>query len=528
MKKIIITSLVLLMIGINSCEQFLEEDPFNTIDPSTLFVDERGALAAVNATYKMMARNQDYYGRDFLYVTEVPTEMTTSGNEATDRRAVLDNWKWDANHRYLAPVWVEAYAVINAANGVIENVSNINMDETLKNRIIGEAKFLRAFNYFVLVRLWGGVPIRTEQIKGATEQLQIPRSTAQQVYELIISDLEDAAKTIPENYDAYSGPNVGRVTLGAVRTLLAKVYLQRGATASVQQTGDFQKSLDYSQLVIQQNKYQLEENFRDIFDVETENGPEVIFDIQHVGLPDLGGDLSQHLVPRNSGIGRRSSGNIHTEVPFFDEYSSDDQRLGGFILEYVRNEDTIRYNADNFENDGYVLPGPGFFKMAEFDGTIGGNAEERPNKVLLRYADVLLMYAEAANEVNNGPTTEAYNFVNMVRQRAGIGPLKENLPYQAFKDSVFIQRRKEFVVEFHGWFDGLRNWDFMTDRVIRNVQIRQQKTNNGEWPAGSYTAPIDFTTEDIKNNIKFRLFPIPQRIMDANPLLDQNPGWEGQ
>ena len=522
------TYYILLFVGtlfaFSGCESYLEEDPFGATDPETLFQNEQGALAAVNAAYKMLSRNQDSYGRDLLHLVEQPTETITTRRDASDDRGRLDNWLWDKSHGFLAPVWTEAYAGINAANGVIENVPLIeDMDPVLRERIVGEAKFLRAFNYFLLVRLWGGVPIREQQIKGVSEELELPRSSAAEVYELIIRDLKDAEAVLPtrEGYSAFAGANTGRATRGAARALLAKAYLQKGATPAVSEGGEFAESLSYANLVINEEDYVLVEDYRSIFDVNSENSPEIIFDIQQTSVENLGGDLSGHVVPRNSGLGRRSWGNFHAEVPFFTDYAETDQRTESFILEY----DTIAYDATNFEDDGYVTDGPGFFKLAELDPSIGANAQERPNKVLLRYADVLLMAAEAANEINNGPTAEAYNYVNQVRQRAGIPDLTPGLNYEQFWDSLLTERRKELIFEYHGWFDGLRFWDLFTDRVLANVQIRENKIQSGEWPDGNEAAPRFFTSTDIKSD-QYRLFPIPQDIIDTNSELEQNPGWE--
>jgi len=522
--------LITLFVSLFACEEFLEEDPYSSIDPASLFTDEQGALAAINATYKLMASNQDYYGRDYLYITETTTEVLTTRRDATDERGNLDNWLWDASHDYLGQVWTSAYRVVNAANGVIENVPNIQMDEDLKERIVGEAKFLRAINYFNLVQLWGDVPIRTEQIQGATEQLELPRSPASEVYELIIQDLEEAIAVLPKRseYSQFDGPNTGRATQGAAQTLLAKVYLQRGSTEGLSVSGDFQNCIDYCDAVMASNEYMLVDDYRSIFAVESENSEEIIFDIQHTAIAGLGGDLHGHVVPRRSDIGRRSWGNFHTELPFYRELlENDDERIESYIVEFVKDGDTIRYDPDNFENDDYVTDGVGMFKYVDFDASISGDAMESPNKVILRYADVFLMKAEALNEINNGPTDVAYNMVDEVRNRAEVPDMTRGMTYQEFKDALLVERRKEFVFEYMGWFDGLRNWDTFTDRVLSHVQAREDSIQAGLWPDGNNAAPRFFTSRDIKSNM-FKLFPVPQSVMDTNQELDQNDGWGGE
>ena len=162
--------------------------------------------------------------------------------------------------------------------------------------------------------------------------------------------------------------------------------------------------------------------------------------------------------------------------------------------------------------------------MADFDPTIPGDAAESPNKVLLRFADVLLMKAEALNEVNSNPSGEAYALIDQVRDRAGIPEITRGLSFQQFKDSLLVERRKELVFEYHGWFDGLRNWDFFTTRVLANVAERQQKIASGAWPNDTNAAPRFLTSENIKTD-KFKLFPVPQAIIDTNIKLKQNPNW---
>lgn len=527
MKTIKYISLILILTFLYSCQDFLTEDPYSSVDPSALFVDEQGALAAVNATYKLMSSNQDYYGRDFLYVTEATTEAITTRRDASDERGQMDNWLWDPNHGFLAQAWTSAYRVINAANGVVENVPEIAMDETLKQRIVGEAQFLRAFNYFNLVRLWGDVPLRLKQITGAGDELELARRPASEIYEVIIVDLKEAIDVLPtkSGYSAYSGANTGRITKGAAQTLLAKVYLQKGANPIVAESGDFQEAVTFCDAVINSGEYMLADDYRSIFDIDSENGPEVIFDIQQTAISGLGGDVSGHVVPRNSGIGRRFFGNLHAEVPWYKNLNKNgDQRIESFILEYVLNGDTVIYNPDDFENDDYVHDGPGLFKLADFDPTIPGDAAESPNKVLLRFADVLLMKAEALNEVNSNPSGEAYALIDQVRDRAGIPEITRGLSFQQFKDSLLVERRKELVFEYHGWFDGLRNWDFFTTRVLANVAERQQKIASGAWPNDTNAAPRFLTSENIKTD-KFKLFPVPQAIIDTNIKLKQNPNW---
>lgn len=214
----------------------------------------------------------------------------------TNERSQVDNYTFLPNHAYLYSTWTSAYAVINRANPVIARVPAIPMDTTLRNRVVGEAKFLRALNYFNLVRLFGGVPIRTVEMQGL-DSLRAPRNSADEVYALVVSDLQDAIKVLPASY---SGADAGRATSGAAKTLLAKVLLQRGATGVGTPAADYQAALDLLRDVRATGGYALVTDYAFLFDMAHEVNSEVIFDIQNSRSAGVGGRLSNQVAPRNS------------------------------------------------------------------------------------------------------------------------------------------------------------------------------------------------------------------------------------
>src|SRR5436853_4530494 len=210
--------------------KFLTEVPYDFVGPQNFYRNATDALAAVNGVYASFINTSgdNYYGRNFVMLVEYPTEMVTSLLSATNERSLVDNYTFTPSQSYIYSTWQSAYAAINRANAVIAHVPKIDMDQTLRSRIVGEAQFLRATNYFNLVRLFGGVPLELEETT-SLDSLQKPRATAAAVYDQIIKDLTDAIAVLPSK-KTYTGSDIGRASKGAAKTLLAKVYLQRAGT----------------------------------------------------------------------------------------------------------------------------------------------------------------------------------------------------------------------------------------------------------------------------------------------------------
>ncbi|MEO7455945.1 MAG: RagB/SusD family nutrient uptake outer membrane protein, partial [Gemmatimonadaceae bacterium] len=223
-------------------EKFLTEVPIDFVGPGNFYNNATDALAAVNGAYAGLENTSgtNYYGGLFVMLVEFPTEMQTPYLSAANERSLVDNYTFTPSHNYIYQSWLGAYSVINRANAVIDRVPAINMDATLRSRVVGEAKFLRALNYFNLVRLFGGVPLETVETT-SLDSLQKPRATAAEVYGLIVQDLTDAIKVLPKA-STYGATDVGRASRGAAKSLLAKVYLQRAATQGGG-TADYQASL---------------------------------------------------------------------------------------------------------------------------------------------------------------------------------------------------------------------------------------------------------------------------------------------
>lgn len=520
----------LLALGAASCNdsKYLTEVPFDFVGPENFYRtadDAKAALAGVYAT-AVSSTGDAYYGRNFVMLVEFLTEMQTPYLSATNERSLVDNYTFTPAHSYLYSTWQGAYQAINRANSVIDRVPAIPMDTTLRSRIVAEARFLRALHYFNLVRLFGGVPLRTQETT-ALDSLQQPRATAAAVYAQIVTDLKAAAAVLPAK-SAYTGTDIGRASRGAAKTLLAKVYLQRAGTGVTPNVG-VDSALTLLRDVKANDGYALVSDFATLFDMTNENNSEVVFDIQCSRSNGIGCRLSNQVAPRNSNYGQSQNGSFTAEEPFFLEFTANDRRRAAtWQLSFAhKTAGTVTYSeTNNRANQTYGADTPYMAKFLDRQSVTAGNDE--PNYIILRYADNLLMEAEAINELQ-GPTSDAYAAINAVRTRAGIGALVAGLSQAAFKDSLFAQRRLELAMEGpNGYFDSQRHWAWAKARIERNMALgvqwltlpSAQRIRQSRWPkyaTGTTAAPV--LTD------KYRLMPIPTQARDLNPKLEQNPGW---
>jgi starch-binding outer membrane protein, SusD/RagB family len=517
----IVAVLGALTLGI-ACDdkKFLTEQPFDFIGPQNFYHNSGDALAAINGVYAdfINSTGDNYYGRNFVMLVEHPTEMWTSRLSATNERMQPDVFAIPLSHSYVQSVWASAYDAINRANSVLDHVPSIDMDTALKSRILAEAKFLRATHYFNLVRMYGNVPLKVHETVGL-DSLNIAQAAPQAVYAQIEQDLKDAIAVLP-SAKAYTGADVGRASKGAAKTLLAKVYLQRAGTGvSAAAAQDWANALAMAKQVQSDGDYSLVADYKSLFDfiggTVNERNTEVIFDIEDLRAPGLGGRISSHMAPNATApyLGAATNGSFEAESIWFASFRADDKRRDGtFVLSWNKNGTIVNYAPNNAASSPYASETP--FPRKFLDPLMTGTGAEKPNYIILRYAEVLLMIAEASNEVNGGPTAESYTAVNAIRTRAGIPAMTPGLSHDLFRDSVFNERRWELSLEGpNGIFDSQRNWPWAKARIEASMKFA--RSNSSKFPKANNT-PI---------NDKYKLMPIPQRALDLNPLLKQNPGW---
>lgn len=474
-----------------SCEKFLESNPQGDLTQTTFPVTETDALLATNAVYAPL-RYASYHSGTFP-ILDIMSDDTRKGSNPGDGASTVgpyDNYTFTTTSEALSSWWSTLYQGIKMANVVILKVPEINMDVALRNRYIAEAKFLRALYYFDLVRAWGGVPIVTS----LTPPLQLSRSTAEDVYKLIEEDLLQAIETLPEK-GTQPDTELGRASKGAARGLLAKVYLFRK---------DFPNAEKYALEVINSNEYDLEMTFTDANSVAGEHGLESVFEIGAVGQEATPGNQYAN-VQGVRGNPNRGWGFNRPTPNLRSSFETDDPRIKGTIIDLGDVIDGITILGDGptpditLDDEGDVLETECYNRKVWTPGTDVAS-QFGHNRRILRYADILLIAAEALNE-NNKPA-EALVYLNDVRERAREGNA-EILPditttdKDAFRDLILTERRHELALE------GNRFWD-----IVRTGQ------------AGTVFGPLGFQTG------KHELLPIPQNEIDLSQgKMAQNPNW---
>ena len=493
MKNISSYKIILLLAGsviaLTSCNK-LSENPKSVIVSSQFYQTTSDATAAVNAIYGTLnsdpAGDFPLYGRQLNLLVENASDnqLYSPSNTNPDVRALGTETYISSNSR-IQKVWQQLYYGINRANIAIDNIPAISMDTTLRARLVREGKFIRALLYFNLVRLYGDVPLVLHNPSSTNiESLFTARTPAADVYAQIISDLKDATN-LPKSYTT---ADLGRATGGAAHTLLAKVYLTQQ---------DWPDALNQVNLVINGGYgYSLFPNYYDAFQKATKNGVEHIFSVQYetnLGEVNSVNDLSQSFTSFNTGT---FPIDIPVDSSLYKLFSANDARRSVTFYSSVYNAATGQTVV--FKN-AYT---PYFNKFVDYSlSPLSSQTLSGVNYPVLRYADVLLMQAEALNEINGAPTSDAYAAINQVRTRAHIANLTPGLNQSDFRDSVFLERRKEFIQEGHRWFDLVRQGGTALVDAVHKIPAKSAAT--------------------AKNT----LFPIPLIEIQQNPKLKQNPGY---
>lgn len=486
-------AILFLMLAVVSCEDFLEKNPLDTVNTENFYQTAEDAIAAINAAYQPLQRPKLHNMR--MWTTDIiagNSEVGANPVEANDGIETKDqaNFITTTDNRGVLDLYQGPAPGILYANLVLQKVPSIEMDEELKNRILGEAKFLRAYYYFVLVRFFGDVPlILLPQTPG--DDLRPARTPKAEVYAQIIKDLEEAKEELPQR-EAYAAADIGRASKGAAAGMLAKVYLT---------LGDWEKTVALCNEVTSLG-YALNTDYASNFNPETENSIESLFEVQYINpVNNFWDDANQSswttnfMGPRDSPLTSVGWGWNQPTQEFVDAYEAGDLRKDVTIFyEGGPQFDGKDYKASMSYVTGYSVRK--FVLPAAYVPT--GSSGSPLNWPVLRYADVLLMKAEALNEL--GRTTEAEDPLNQVRERAGLDPVS-GLSKDQFREAVLHERRMELAFEGHRWFDLIR---------VQN---------------GVYGLAFLHAIGKTNATEKHLLFPIPQAERDVNPNLTQNPGY---
>jgi starch-binding outer membrane protein, SusD/RagB family len=480
-------------LSVAGCDQFLEPKPTDVLAPENFYRSAADAVAAVNSVY---SQAQWVYFWIWYESDVASDDAFATPNYGADGHQ-LASYTFDPTLWSINDLWTNAYITINKANIVLDRVPPIVMDVTERNRVLGEAHYLRALMYFQLVRMFGDVPLMEHEAKSVADA-QIPRTAAAQVYALIVSDLQTAVNDLPPSY---TGADLGRATSGAAMSLLAKVYLNQK---------DYNNAAKYAGQVMSSGQYSLNARWLDNFKISLEYvNPESIFEINYGApeqTPGVVGSV-QTLFTLPSGFpGGDAYGLIQVNPDLIALYSANDQRGNGatyMTSPYVTAlGDTARWGVPN---------GAAFHKWIDETNSKDMTArswQQMPNNwIIQRYADVVLIYAEAVNSGGTATNGSAEAALNQIRARAGI-PTVSGLASAALTDSIRVERRREFAFEGQRWFD-LSRWGIL-DATVQAKTLQMQTLFPGE--TGVHGAPSN-------------LFPIPDGQINSNSLLTQNPGW---
>lgn len=496
-KRIFLILLLSVVISLsNSCSSFLEENPIDRYVVGNFYSSQKDAEASVASVYATL---YEIYERRIFLLNELPADDEKNGLGMPNQYLQdLEYLRHTSENQFAREMWQQSYVGIARANTAIENIPNITMDETIKNRLIGEAKFLRALYYFNLVRYYGDVPLVLKL--GSAEESKIPRTPTENVYKQIIDDLTFAENNLPI---FYSSSDIGRATQGAAKILLGKVYLtMHNYSECVSKLGEvIEHETSYG--------YGLHERYHANWEKDTENGQEMVFAIEFMDPPGHSNSAMVLQGPKYSlpggfaSIGLLSECN-EADIPTIDLYSK-------FLDDDERKAATFR-NVFVSLTDGSLHPTsiPLFVKYWEEGERTPGRSD--CNMHIIRYADALLMYAEALNEV--GQTNEALKHLNRVRERAfnSTNHNYSGLTQNSLREAVWEERRLELAMEGHRWFDLVRTGRFvqrMKEHAIFEASVAEKNK------------------VEIGQNVKdyMILMPIPQREIDLNPNLVQNTGY---
>jgi len=468
--------LFIVLIFLCSCEGILDKDPIAILDAGSFFQTEADAIQAVNAAYNPLLFNNA--NNNFYWAfAEVTGDAAIPGGDGSRQGIVeMETFSYTPRTQELNDFWKLQYKGITQSNLVLDEIEDINMNEITKNRIKGEALFLRSYYYFLLTQVFGDVPLYLKVTPPA--QLKIAKTAKNQIYQQILKDCEEASNLLPA---VYSAENIGRASKGAALALAAKTALY---------SKDYLKTLDYIQKIKNLGVYALTEDYSHHFQKDLQNNSESVWEIQHANIElGVGNFLNQWWASKKF----LGYGFAEVTASFVASFEPNDPRLRFTV---ARNNEP--YFGLVFKNS-FSSTTFGVRKFLQPDTEVTQKADGDINYPAIRYAEVLLWEAEALVEL--GRIQEALVPLEEVRARArNQSTVMNTLPeitttdQNALRLAVRNERKVELGFELHRFFDLVR------------------------WGIASDVLP------DFENG-KHEVFPIPQNEIDLNPALKQNPNY---
>lgn len=463
MKKILVLASLATLLMTSCGDSFFDLEPASSVTIDKVYKTASDYNVAVIGCYAKLQSQVNFYTECCEYRSDnLSLGAPTAG---TQDRYDIDHFTEKPSNGILSSYWANFNNNIYRCNLLLDQIDGANFAENLKKQYKGEAMFIRALNYFNMYRIWGGVPA-TKHVVSAAEALKVARYSDEQMFDLIAGDLKEI---VDNNYlpETYSSADMGRATSGAAKALLGKVYLT------------FHKWTEAKDILSQLiGKYQLVSPIAQVFNVDNKNNNEIIFAVHfNKEIEGEGHSYWYNLTNASDDTNQTSS--------LLNTFPTGDARKD--LITYVQVEKNVR-----LMNKFYDTKSPTF-------KTVGND------QILLRYADVLLMYAEALNEIQYDASegSLALKYLNAVRQRAGISNLTaKQLPTQEkFRKGILVERQREFPYEGQRWFDLVRMGFAKSVMAENGVEIKDYQL----------------------------LFPIPQQEIEKvgdKSILWQNPGYD--
>ena len=463
MKKILVLASLATLLMTSCGDSFFDLEPASSVTIDKVYKTASDYNVAVIGCYAKLQSQVNFYTECCEYRSDnLSLGAPTAG---TQDRYDIDHFTEKPSNGILSSYWANFNNNVYRCNLLLDQIDGANFAENLKKQYKGEAMFIRALNYFNMYRIWGGVPA-TKHVVSAAEALKVARYSDEQMFDLIAGDLKEI---VDNNYlpETYSSADMGRATSGAAKALLGKVYLT------------FHKWTEAKDILSQLiGKYQLVSPIAQVFDVDNKNNNEIIFAV--------------HFNKEIEGEGHSYWYNLTN--------ASDDTNQTSSLLNTFPTDDTRK------DLITYVEAAKNVYLMRKFYDTKSTTFNTVGNdQILLRYADVLLMYAEALNEIEYDASegSLALKYLNDVRQRAGISNLTaKQLPTQEkFRKGILVERQREFPYEGQRWFDLVRMGFAKSVMAENGVEIKDYQL----------------------------LFPIPQQEIEKvgdKSILWQNPGYD--
>ncbi|WP_210522184.1 RagB/SusD family nutrient uptake outer membrane protein [Hymenobacter terricola] len=482
MKRYTLSRRLALLAGLvlagSGCNKFVDLTPSDNIVVNNFYKSESDIKLALTGTYSNL---RGIYN-DYYQFSELPSDNARTFGESESTRGIFDKLTWLPSTPAISGAWNDAYRTIAYSNVIIARIDPIPFAlPATKTQYIGEAKFLRALMYFNLVRYFGDVPLRLTEITAEADAYSQGRTPVAAVYAQIEKDLLEAEAALPATYPAAA--DIGRATKGAAQALLGKVYLQEKKWADAE--------AKLAQLVLSPNPYQILPDLNNVFGLGHDNNAEIIFAAQYAASGFSEGNRFVHeMAPSPSGLTITSVPGNSTCVGTLDLYNAfeaGDARKTAYVGVYGA-------------GDSYYWAKKLIYRVTQIN-------EGDNDWPILRYADVLLMYAEALN--NNGKTALAIPQINRIRTRAGLAAKPLTLTGPDTQLAIEQERRVELCFEGHRWFDLIR-WgkDVSTMQAFKAAYSTLDPANNNLTPRP-----------------EARLLPLPSREIALNPKLTQNPGY---